>query len=129
MAMYTLTIDCPREIRKVPWGLLSSNARPHWTVAREVARHWRQMAAITARSSGIPPLGRAHVTVTFHKNTNRRYDVANLYPVVKACLDGVTDVILVDDSNEYVVGPDMRAGEKSTTPHVVIEITELKEEA
>ena len=65
--------------------------------------------------------------MTFHKNTNRRYDVANLYPVAKSCVDGLTDVCLVDDSNAYVVGPDMRAGEKTTTPHVVITIKTLEE--
>lgn len=128
MAEYTLSINCPPTIRKVRWGLLSQNVRCHWTVRREVTRWWRQAAATTATQAQLPKLGKVHVTVTFHKNTNRRYDVANLYPVVKACLDGVTDVLLVDDSNEYVVGPDMRAGEKSTTPHVVIRIRELTED-
>lgn len=117
-------------IRKVPYGLLSANTRHHWSVNREVARTWRHAAATAARTQGIPTMTRARVIVTFHKATARRYDPGNLAPVSKAIVDGLVDAgVFPDDSHEYVVGPDHRAGEKSTTPHVVITITELTEEA
>lgn len=128
MTTHTISINCPREIRKVPWGLLSANTRHHWSVNREVARTWRRLAFITARNAGIPTMDRAHVVVTFHKGTSRRYDPGNLAPVSKAIVDGalVDTGILEDDSAEYLVGPDHRAGVKSSTPHVVITITELE---
>lgn len=126
MSTYTLSINCPQAIRKVPYGLLTSNARPHWSVAREVARYWRHLAAVTAREAGIPRVGRGRVVVTFHKATNRRFDPGNLAPVSKAILDGIVDAgVFEDDSHEYVIGPDHRAGIKSSTPHVVIEIIDL----
>lgn len=128
MSEYTISINCPPAIRKVPYGLLTSNARPHWSVAREVARYWRHVAAVTAREAGIPRVDRGRVVVTFHKATNRRFDPGNLAPVSKAILDGIVDAgVFEDDSHEYVVGPDHRAGEKTTTPHVVITITDLGE--
>lgn len=126
MSTYTLSINCPQVIRKVPWGLLSANTRHHWSVNREVARYWRQVAAFTARNAGVPRVDRGRVVVTFHKATNRRFDPGNLSPVSKAILDGIVDAgVFEDDSHEYVIGPDHRAGTKSSTPHVVIEITEL----
>lgn len=127
---YTLSINCPRRVGKVPYGLLSANTRHHWSVNREVARTWRHAAATTAQHQGIPPIQRARVVVTFHKATSHRYDPGNLAPVSKAIVDGLVDAgVFPDDSHEYLVGPDHRAGEKSTTPHVVITITELTEEA
>ena len=38
-------------------------------------------------------------------------------------MDGLVDAgLLPDDSNEYVVGPDMRAGEKRAEPCVVVRV-------
>ena len=124
---YTLSINCPRMIRKVPYGLLSANTRHHWSVNREVARAWRRLAVAAARLQGIPTIQRARVVVTFHKATAARYDPGNLAPVSKAIVDGLVDAgVLPDDSHEYLVGPDHRAGEKTATPHVVVTITELE---
>lgn len=36
--------------------------------------------------------------------------------------------LIEDDSHEYVIGPDHRAGIKSTTPHVVVTITDLEDQ-
>ena len=128
MSEHTLSINCPRMIRKVPYGLLSVNTRHHWSVNREVARTWRRLAVAAARLQGIPTMRRAHIVVTFHKATNRRYDPGNLAPVSKAIVDGLVDAgVFPDDSHEYVVGPDHRAGAKTATPHVVVTITELGE--
>lgn len=127
MGEYTISINCPTVIRKVPYGLLSANTRHHWSVNREVARTWRRLAATAARAQGIPTMRRARIVVTFHKATNRRYDPGNLAPVSKAIVDGLVDAgVLPDDSHDYLVGPDHRAGGKTTTPHVVISITELE---
>ena len=128
MSEHTLSINCPRMIRKVPYGLLSVNTRHHWSVNREVARTWRRLATTTACTQGIPAMRRARIVVTFHKATAARYDPGNLAPVSKAIVDGLVDAgVFPDDSHEYVVGPDHRAGEKTTIPHVVITITELED--
>ena len=127
MSEHTLSINCPRMIRKVPYGLLSVNTRHHWSVNREVARTWRRLAVAAARLQGIPTIQRARVVVTCHKATAARYDPGNLAPVSKAIVDGLVDAgVLPDDSHEYLVGPDHRAGEKTATPHVVVTITELE---
>lgn len=127
MSEYTISINCLPAIRKVPYGLLSANTRHHWSVNREVARTWRRLAATAARAQGIPTMRRTRIVVTFHKATNRRYDPGNLAPVSKAIVDGLVDAgVFLDDSHEYVVGPDHRAGEKTTTPHVVVTITDLE---
>lgn len=128
MTTYTLSINCPRELKKVPWGLLSLNAerKHHWSVRKTVAAYWRANTEAAVRLAEIPPLNKVHVTVTFHKNTNRMYDVSNLLPVAKSCVDSLVDAgIIPDDNNHYVIGPDMRAGAKSTTPHIVITIEEI----
>lgn len=53
--------------------------------------------------------------MTVHSTTNRRRDVGNLYPTVKACLDGIVSdaKVLPDDDDRHVVGPDIRPGAKA----------------
>jgi hypothetical protein len=44
----------------------------------------------------------------------RRRDVANYYPTVKAAIDGFVDAgIITDDDHTHFIGPDMRLGGKS----------------
>lgn len=128
MTTHTISLNCPRMIGKVPWGLLSLNAerKLHWSARKAVAAYWRSNTESAVRMAGIPPMGRVHVVVYFHKATNRMYDVSNLLPVAKSCVDGMVDAgIIEDDNNHFLIGPDMRAGTKSSTPHVVIEIIDL----
>lgn len=106
--MLTLTIPAPCEP-------LSSNQRVHWRVKAKRTAAWRARAHVAAIQAGRPKLERAHVTVTVHSTTNRRRDVLNLADTAKACLDGiVSDAhVLPDDSDAYVVGPDLRPGPKA----------------
>ena len=95
-----------------PCDPLTANQRLHHHKRAELTRNWRLRTAILARK--CQPIPHAHVTYWLHATTNRRRDVGNYYPTVKACLDGVVDAgVLDDDSDAYVVGPDPRAGEKS----------------
>lgn len=106
---------------------LNSNQRPHWAKRAKITKTWRQAAGMVARASRADPfVGRVAVTVTFHKARGGRWDPANLYPVAKACLDGIVDSgLLVDDDARHVVGPDMRAGEpRPGAPCVVVVIRE-----
>ena len=107
-----------------PCGWLNSNQRFHrMEHARRVAS-WRNAADFAATSaqhdSFLEPV---HITVTIHKTRAGRWDVGNLYPTAKAIVDGLVDAgVIPDDSNEWVVGPDMRAGEKRAEPCVVVRV-------
>lgn len=89
---------------------LTSNQRLHYRAQAQLTRNWRLRTALLARHE--KPIPHAHVTYWVHATTNRRRDVGNYYPTVKACLDGIVDAgVLDDDSDKYVVGPDPRPGE------------------
>ncbi|MFG2585094.1 hypothetical protein [Streptomyces malaysiensis] len=71
--------------------------------------------------------------------TRRVRDPANWYPSFKAAIDGLTDKkrkgqaltvgVLSDDSDEHVVGPDMRLGDVVTRPHITVPIWDLTRQA
>lgn len=104
-----LTIPLPAE-----W--INLNQRLHWAQRAKLTKAWRTMAHIQARQQRLPKkLGRVSIVATVHKATARKYDVHNLIPTAKAVIDGLVDYgLIVDDSNEFLVGPDMRAGDKGT---------------
>ena len=78
---------------------------------------WLLASYSTTRPSGV------RITVTIHKTRAGRWDVGNLYPTAKAIVDGLVDAgVIPDDSNEWVTGPDMRAGEKRAEPCVVVRV-------
>ena len=107
---------------------LNANDRSHWARKARITRYWRDLTATKARQAGASDMGRVHVTATFHKPTSRRYDPANLYPTVKACVDGLVDAGVVrDDDHRHVVGPDMRAGEPGPR-RITLTIRSLDEE-
>lgn len=109
-----LTINAPCEP-------LTSNQRLHHHKRAELTRNWRLRTAILARK--LPAVTSAHVTYWIHPTTNRRRDVANYYPTIKACLDGVVDAgVLPDDDDKHVIGPDPRLGEKRPEFTVVLSL-------
>ena len=129
MSTYTLEIPAPMGLTKsggrtALW--LNANDRGSWRRRHQLTKVWRTLARTAAVNACIPPLDRVHVTATIHKTRGGRWDPANLYPTVKAVIDGLVDArVLEDDSHEYVTGPDMRAGEPRDTPCLVLTITQL----
>ena len=116
MSTLTLTIPAPTD-----W--LNSNQRLGIYAKAGRVKAWRYAAYVAARRSRTFDCP-VHITATFHKTRAGRWDVGNLYPTAKACVDGLVDAgVIPDDSNEWVTGPDMRAGEKREQACVVIEIT------
>jgi Holliday junction resolvase RusA-like endonuclease len=99
--------------RKKKW--LSLNDRSHWGFSSARVRYWRGLAREAAETLGIdPPLGMAHVVAVFTFGDNRRRDVHNYMPTVKAAVDGCTDAGLwVDDRDGILTGPDLRRDELS----------------
>jgi crossover junction endodeoxyribonuclease RusA len=91
--------------------IINANQRSHWARKAELTRFLRTEASLHAH--GIPPMTRAHLTVHVGWPDKRRRDVSNIAPTLKACIDGfVSDArLLPDDSDAYLIGPDLR-------PHV-----------
>ncbi|MGA5764507.1 hypothetical protein [Nonomuraea bangladeshensis] len=118
---WTLTLPAGLE-------LLNTNQRPHWRVRAERTKKLREAAAWEARKAAVPRLGRAHILGEFRPPNRRRRDVANLYPSFKACVDGLVDaLVLPDDDDTHLLGPDMRLGKLAAGAQLVLHITELPE--
>ena len=104
-----------------PCPPLNSNDRLNRYLQASRVKQWRVRAHVAAIQAGKPSLQRAHVVATFSFADNRRRDVGNFYPTVKACIDGFVDAgVLDDDSDKYVIGPDMRRGPKADVLTVTI---------
>lgn len=108
--------------------LLNANHRPHWSTRARITKELRWAAYVLAKQTRIPRIGRAHIHCIYEPPRVRAVrDVANLAPSAKACVDGLIDVgVLEDDSDRFLVGPDMRRGEVYPQGRLVLLITELE---
>jgi crossover junction endodeoxyribonuclease RusA len=106
-AVLILTIPAPCEP-------INANHRLHPHVKAKRTAAWRARAQVAAIQAGKPRMERAHIRATVGYPDARSYDAGNFYPTAKACVDGIVRDAgcLPDDSNTYVVGPDMREGDK-----------------
>ena len=104
---------------------INLNQRMHWAPKAKLTKAWRFGAMLTAASEALPTgLEKVHIVAHVVKSTNRQYDVHNLMPTLKACVDGLVDYGLIpDDTNDHLTGPDLRQGGKGE-PSIVITITE-----
>lgn len=93
---------------------INSNYRNGWRRHANLVKWWRQTAHWAAKAAKLPTgLDRVHIEATFAFRDNRRRDVHNLMPTVKAVVDGLVDYGLIpDDSTTFLLGPDLRVGEK-----------------
>ena len=91
--MISLTLPWP------PTGL-SPNARTHWAKLAKLKKQYRQACAWSAKAQGAGRIDaqRLHVSLTFVPPTRRAYDLDNALAKMKAGLDGLADVLGVDDS-------------------------------
>lgn len=112
-----------------PCDWINANHRTHWAEKARRTKAWRAAAYYAAAQ--VPRRQRTftkpvRITCTAHKTRGGRFDVANLYGTFKAAIDGLVDAgVVPDDSNEWVIGPDMRAGEKRDVACVVVTVTEV----
>ena len=110
--------------------LLNANHRPHWSARARVTKDLRWAAYVIAKRAKIPRLARAHVTCIYQPPPVRAVkDAANLAPSAKALVDGalVDAGVLTDDSDLYLVGPDMRRGNTHPKGRLVLVITRSEE--
>lgn len=86
----------------LPWPSkdLSPNARGHWAKVSTAKRIYREACANVARSQGLTKIEAKalHLDITFYPPSKRRYDLDNLLASIKSGLDGLCDVVGVDDS-------------------------------
>lgn len=95
-----------------PGKFLSLNDRMHHHPKAKLVKAWRTAAREAAEAGNMPTgLDRVHIAIDVLKTNGRAYDVHNLMPTAKACIDGLIDAgLCADDNNDYLTGPDMRAG-------------------
>ncbi len=103
--VWRLTIPAPAK-----W--LNANQRVDLRRQTPDRRAWRQAGAAYALQARLPRIGRAHIVAELRFSDRRNRDVHNLYPTIKAVIDGmVCDYgLLPDDSHHYLIGPDLRYG-------------------
>lgn len=87
----------------LPWPPtdLSPNARMHWARLAKAKKAYRAACAWQAKAQGVKPItaDKLHLTLTFYPPTRRAFDLDNALARCKAGLDGLCDVLGVDDSN------------------------------
>ena len=86
----------------LPWppSELSPNKRQHWAKLAKAKKLYRAACATQARLQGLDRMvvNAVHLKLTFTPPTRRRFDLDNLLSRMKSGLDGLADVIRVDDS-------------------------------
>lgn len=91
--------------------VLNANDRQHWAPRAAVTKQLRAMAAHMARGQHVDA-DQASLRICVGWPDNRRRDVANIAPTIKALIDGCIDGgLLPDDSDKHIV-------ETSYTAHV-----------
>ena len=86
----------------LPWPTkdLSPNARGHWAIKARAKKQYRALCAWQAKSQGLTHIDaeRLHLKITFVPPNRRARDLDNLLASIKSGLDGLCDVLGVDDS-------------------------------
>lgn len=86
----------------LPWppSALSPNTRTHHMALHRAKKQYRTECAWQARSQGATALSvpRLHVAFTFYPPSKRRMDLDNCIARMKSGIDGLADVLGVDDS-------------------------------
>lgn len=102
----------------LPWPPkeLSPNARLHWARLARAKKSYRSVCALRAREQGVQRVQaeRLHVSLTFCASSKRAYDLDNALARMKAGLDGLADVLGVDDRHWSLGirrGPIVKGGE------------------
>lgn len=86
----------------LPWPSpkLSPNARVHWAELSRAKKSYREWCHWHAVQQGMHKIDadRLSVSLTFYPPDRRARDIDNMLASIKAGLDGLVDVLGVDDS-------------------------------
>lgn len=109
----------------LPWPPreLSPNARhAHWASLARAKRRYRTACALTARSQGAARIDAPElaVSLTFVPPDRRARDLDNCIAAMKAGLDGLADVLGVDDRHWSIA---MTMAENEIGGFVRVEVT------
>ena len=88
---------------ELPWPprILHPNARAHRMAQARVIKTARADAGWWAKAAGVKPMRKAqglNVSMTFFPPDKRRRDTDGMLSACKAYIDGIADVVGVDDS-------------------------------
>lgn len=90
-------------ILTLPWPptALSPNSRVHWSTLARAKKAYREACAWTAKEQGAGRIvaDKLHLTITFYPPNRRAYDLDNCLARMKSGLDGLADVLGVDDKH------------------------------
>lgn len=105
--------------------VMNANDRhAHWGARAEATAVLRERGWFAARAVGFPRLDAPHrLVVTTWYPDKRHRDVMNLYPTVKALLDGMIDAkVLPNDDDTYLSGPWLEHALTTTRPTPVTHV-------
>ena len=108
-----------------PGKLLNINAmRGHTANTGRLARPWRELGFWTAKEAKLTTYMRpVEIWARFRFPTNHKRDTANLYPTIKALVDGLTDArVFVDDCDGIVYGPFLEREYPNGPAQITLEI-------
>lgn len=87
----------------LPWppATLSPNARQHWSALARAKKAYRRECAAQAQLQGLRRIepAKLHVSLVFVPPNRRAHDLDNLLARMKSGLDGLADVLGVDDKH------------------------------
>ena len=87
----------------LPWppSALSPNTRQHWRKLARAKKAYRAACAAQAQAQGARRIkaDRLHLTLTFYPPNRRAHDLDNCLARLKSGLDGLADVLEVDDKH------------------------------
>jgi crossover junction endodeoxyribonuclease RusA len=110
---------------------LSLNDRQHWQTKRKLTRAWRDHTRDLAVRAGIPHLARFTVVLHYVPRDNRRRDVDNVTPSLKAAVDGLVDAHVADDddSTRYrLTSPEIHPARKGEPGRMWLVVRDLSDE-
>ncbi len=106
--------------------VLTSNQRLHWRVKAKKTSDIRRRAWRAWSNAGDPRMERARCVAHLAYPNNRKRDVSNLQPTIKAAIDGIVSgpsshkgrggFLLPDDDDAHLIGPDLRHTDGDITP-------------
>lgn len=96
------TLDLP-----YPRPPLTLNQRLHWAAKAKITRQIIDDVMVLARAKPLPrDLGRVVITLHWQAKVHRRRDLDNVFPTLKAAIDGLRAYGLVPDDDALHVKPE-----------------------
>lgn len=86
--------------------MLNANDRPHWAQKAKITaylRHIGRLKGLEGKYTTYTKKRPCGLIITIYSPTKRRLDPPNLYPTIKALVDGLTDAGVWEDDNHEII--------------------------